>query len=365
MRNLPLTWLFVLLSQITYSQSCLPDGIEFTTQEQIDSYQVNYPGCTEIEGGVRIAGAEITSLEGLSVITSIGGFLYIIYCPSLSGLAGLENLTYVGGDLGIGSNSVLTSLEGLENIGFVGGTLFIIDQDSLTGLQGLEGVTAIEENLEIESNDLLTDLAGIANLTSVGDQLEIYNNSSLSNLTGLENMVSIGHALIIQNNSSLQSIIGVENVDGGSLPSLWIYDNTSLSECAVESVCESLAEPGGNVYITNNAEGCNNEEEVLEACAVGVDQLTVDSKQLTVSMFPNPAKGIVDFRFSIFDFRIGRVMLKIYDVQGREMVSLLDEIKLPGECTLPFDVSTLQPGIYFYRLTADGQTAGGKLVVVR
>jgi len=254
MKKITLIFAGILFSHFSFSQSCLPEGIEFTTQEQIDNFQFNYPGCKEIEGGVRVAGAEITSLEGL------------------------------------------------ENIGFVGGTLFIIDQDSLTGLQGLEGVTAIEENLEIESNDLLTDLAGIENLTSVGDQFEIYNNSSLSNLTGLENMVSIGHALIIQNNSSLQSIIGVENVDGGSLPSLWIYDNTSLSECAVESVCESLAEPGGNVYITNNAEGCNNEEEVLEACAVGVGQLdgwTVG--QLDISVRPNPSNRIFNFQFSIFN----------------------------------------------------------------
>ena len=33
---------------------CLPQGIIFTIQAQIDSFQVNYPGCTEIEGYVEI-----------------------------------------------------------------------------------------------------------------------------------------------------------------------------------------------------------------------------------------------------------------------------------------------------------------------
>lgn len=33
-------------------ESCLPDGIHFTTQAQIDRVQYNYPGCTEIEGDV-------------------------------------------------------------------------------------------------------------------------------------------------------------------------------------------------------------------------------------------------------------------------------------------------------------------------
>lgn len=35
---------------------CLPDGITFPTQSQIDSFPVYYPGCTEIQGDVEIGG---------------------------------------------------------------------------------------------------------------------------------------------------------------------------------------------------------------------------------------------------------------------------------------------------------------------
>lgn len=59
----------------SYSQPCLPEGITFNTQEQIDNFQINYPNCTEIEGGVLIEGTDITNLNGLSVITSIGDYL--------------------------------------------------------------------------------------------------------------------------------------------------------------------------------------------------------------------------------------------------------------------------------------------------
>ncbi len=37
-----------------FTQGCLPDGISFTTQAEIDNFQTNYPGCTEIEGDVTI-----------------------------------------------------------------------------------------------------------------------------------------------------------------------------------------------------------------------------------------------------------------------------------------------------------------------
>ena len=71
-------WLSIILilfsMQVSISaQPCLPDGIVFTTQAQIDSFQINYPNCKEITGGARIQGTDITNLSGLSEIISMGG----------------------------------------------------------------------------------------------------------------------------------------------------------------------------------------------------------------------------------------------------------------------------------------------------
>jgi hypothetical protein len=47
--------LFALISlHGSWAEGCLPEGIKFTTQAQIDSFQINYPGCTEIEGGCTL-----------------------------------------------------------------------------------------------------------------------------------------------------------------------------------------------------------------------------------------------------------------------------------------------------------------------
>jgi len=99
--------LFIVLAIISLanllSQSCLPQGIIFTTQAQIDSFQINYPGCTEIEGDVEIIGDSITKLKGLTVLTSIGGALILggeyNFNPALVHLKGLYNLTSIGDDL--------------------------------------------------------------------------------------------------------------------------------------------------------------------------------------------------------------------------------------------------------------------------
>ncbi|MBC8465651.1 T9SS type A sorting domain-containing protein [bacterium] len=116
------------------SQGCLPEGITFTTQNQIDSFQINHPGCTEIEGPVIISGQDnIIQLEGLSGVTSIAGALNISNNYSLVSLTGLQNLASINGNLVIGQNSRLKSLTGLNNIdpGSIM-DLYIFGNDSLS-----------------------------------------------------------------------------------------------------------------------------------------------------------------------------------------------------------------------------------------
>ena len=52
---------------------------------------------------------DITNLNGLNVLTSIGGDLEISLNNALTSLTGLENLTTVGGDLRIGGNDTLAA----------------------------------------------------------------------------------------------------------------------------------------------------------------------------------------------------------------------------------------------------------------
>ena len=79
--------LLIILNSSGFSQGCLPEGITFTTQEQIDNFQSDYPGCTEIEGNVQIGDynfSDINNLNGLNVLTKIGGNLFFINNDLLS-----------------------------------------------------------------------------------------------------------------------------------------------------------------------------------------------------------------------------------------------------------------------------------------
>jgi hypothetical protein len=48
----------------------------------------------------------------------------------------------------------------------------------------------------------------------------------------------------------------------------------------------------------------------------------------------------------------GRVYLKVYDILGREVATLVDQVRTAGSYTVTFNASTLASGLYFYRMTA-------------
>ncbi len=102
-------------------------------------------------------------------------------------------------------------------------------------------------------------------MVSVNDGFVISDNSSIKNLNGVENINSIFDEVRISGNDSLNSLDGLNNA---SLPQeLSIYGNPFLSICNTNSICNFLNEnPDADVNIKNNAPGCDNVDEVLNAC---------------------------------------------------------------------------------------------------
>jgi hypothetical protein len=256
MKKLAIFIVLALFIQSTVSsQSCLPDGIIFSTQAEIDNFQTNNPNCTEIEGDVEINGDDITNLNGLNIVTSIGGELRIASNQILANLTGLDNVTFIGGDLNIWLNSALTSLTGLDNMTSVGGDLFIGTNPALTSLMGLDNVTSIGGYLRISTGwgVLLTSLTGLDNVTSIGGDLRIYANQALTSLTGLDNVTSVGGGLFIGDynyigNPNLISLTGLEGLTsiGGDLLIRYNESLTSLTGL------EGLISIGGYLEIMYN-----------------------------------------------------------------------------------------------------------------
>jgi hypothetical protein len=59
------------------------------------------------------------------------------------------------------------------------------------------------------------------------------------------------------------------------------------------------------------------------------------------------------------------VSLKIYDVLGNEVATLVNEEKPAGEYDITFVASTFTSGVYLYRLSAGSYTEIKKMILMK
>jgi hypothetical protein len=136
---------------------------------------------------------------------------------------------------------------------------------------------------------------------------------------------------------------------------------TFICDCGVAHNC-----PGYDILGIQRPQSGGVEMGAYELLFEGVKPVTVVSRQSSVvSCYPNPARDIVDFRLSMVDCR--NVVLMIYDVNGKEVATVLEKRLPAGEHMVQFDASGLPAGVYFYELSAKGKELriGGKLVIQR
>ena len=79
--------------------------------------------------------------------------------------------------------------------------------------------------------------------------------------------------------------------------------------------------------------------------------------------YPNPFNPVTHFGFGISN--LGFVSLKVYDVLGNEVKTLINEIKPPGYYEVEFDGSNLPSGIYYYKLEAGSFNQVRKMMLVK
>ncbi len=79
--------------------------------------------------------------------------------------------------------------------------------------------------------------------------------------------------------------------------------------------------------------------------------------------YPNPFNPTTTIRYALPKSSI--VTVKIYDILGREVKTLLHEVKPAGQYNLRFDASNLASGIYFYVLRAGDFVQTKKMILLK
>jgi len=79
--------------------------------------------------------------------------------------------------------------------------------------------------------------------------------------------------------------------------------------------------------------------------------------------FPNPFNPVTSIRYSVASDRF--VSLKVYDINGREVATLVNQRKPAGLHRVEFEAKDLPSGVYFYKLTAGEFVQVRKMALVR
>jgi hypothetical protein len=87
-------------------------------------------------------------------------------------------------------------------------------------------------------------------------------------------------------------------------------------------------------------------------------------KQFTLEQnYPNPFNPVTKIRY--FLPQASKVTLKVYDILGREITTLVNGFEGDGNHEVVFDASTLSSGIYIYKLNAGKYSAVKKCIVMK
>jgi hypothetical protein len=79
--------------------------------------------------------------------------------------------------------------------------------------------------------------------------------------------------------------------------------------------------------------------------------------------YPNPFNPTTSFKFDVPSVTL--VTLKVYDLLGREVVTLVNEVKPPGTYEVKWNPTGIVSGMYFYRMTTKEQTSVRRMVLLK
>jgi hypothetical protein len=125
----------------------------------------------------------------------------------------------------------------------------------------------------------------------------------------------------------------------------------------------SIIDPSGT---TSGHIGSTMWVDGLELIVVGVDDsegnLTVNEFMLRQN-YPNPFNPTSTIKYQIPE--VSFVTIKVYDVMGNEIATLLKKEQPQGNYEIEFDATALPSGIYFYRLQAGSFVETKKMVLMK
>lgn len=99
-------------------------------------------------------------------------------------------------------------------------------------------------------------------------------------------------------------------------------------------------------------------------CSESVEVEVLDPKIFSLEQnYPNPFNPSTKIKFAVA--ALGFVSMKVFNILGQEVSSLLNKEMQPGNYELTWDGTGFQSGVYFYSMTAGGVTSTKSMILIK
>lgn len=113
--------------------------------------------------------------------------------------------------------------------------------------------------------------------------------------------------------------------------------------------------------------GCGSAGAIVkynpEPIGIENQQTGLPTRNILYQNYPNPFNPSTTIKYYLAKPSVVRI--KIYDVLGRELKTILDTPQKAGEHTFGLSSNDFPSGVYFYKLEADGFSESRKMIIVR
>lgn len=150
-------------------------------------------GYTSITGWLEVFQSDLTCLDFLACMETVGHDVTIFGNEYLTDVTGTDAITALGtatadlpeldkdGNLVISENDLLVDLNGFNALEQVQGSLLISQNPEMTGISGFDTLVGARKNFSITFNPNLIDIAnnGLKSILFIGGECVVTNNPSL------------------------------------------------------------------------------------------------------------------------------------------------------------------------------------------
>jgi sugar lactone lactonase YvrE len=154
------------------------------------------------------------------------------------------------------------------------------------------------------------------------------------------------------------------NADGVLGQATFTTATSATTQSGMAGTCSVSVDAAGNLYVADTYNNRVLRFNAVPSVGIPIEGVNPNAHQFRLSQnYPNPFNPSTTIRFAVA--QPTQVSLKIYDLMGKEVASLVSGYISAGEHEVVWNAAYLASGVYFYKLQAGSFVQTKKMLLVK